>query len=430
MKSQFKGQELILYPVVYWMCDRYIRDVILKVRPLHKNQHAYQSGKSVDTALHQVVHNLEKNMALDKFTLGAFVDLEGAFNKVTFTAINAALRRFQVDRTLISWIMAMLSNRILSVDLLGVCRSGLVDRGCPQGGVLPPILWNMTVDDLLTRLNEAGCIAIGYADDIAILISGAFEGILSQLMRRVFILVEKWCQDSGLSVNPEKTGLVLFTNKRKTLPFSAPTLFGELLVKTSKVKYLGVILDEKLTWKDHIEERMNKAIKVFWQCRSAFGKSWGLRPIVLYWMYVAIVRPILCYGSMVWSHRTKTGAVNKKLTKVQRLACLSITGVMTSTPTAALEVLLSLSPISMFVREQAKLTVARLYRNGHWEATGRNMGHAAILVDLIKRYREMEMPSDHMEAVFRFDKKFEVEIPNRLEWSRGTPVEVAGGSMW
>ena len=401
------------------MCDRYIRDVVLKLRPLHKNQHAYQSGKSVDTCLHQVVHNLEKNMAQMKLTLAAFLDLEGAFNKVTFTAINAALRKFQVDRTLIRWIMAMLSNRLLSVDLFGVCRLGLVDRGCPQGGVLPPILWNMTVDDLLTKLNRTGCIAVGFADDIALLISGAFEEVLSQLMQRIFRLVEEWCEESGLSVNPEKTGLILFTNKRRILTLNTPKLFGTRLTMTNKVKYLGVILDEGLTWRYHIEERVNKAIKVFWQCRSAFGKNCGLRPSVLYWMYKAIVRPILCYGCMLWSHKTETNVVDKKLTQVQRLACLSVTGVMTSTPTAALEILLSLSPISLFVKQQARMTVARLFRSGHWLASGRSMGHAGILVDLISKFREIEMPSDHMDAVFRFDKNFETNVPNRSEWDNG-----------
>ena len=91
------------------LCVRYIRDVILKSKPLHGNQHAYQSGKSVDSALHQVVFNVEKSMNSVENTLATFLDLEGAFNKVTFQAINAALRKFGVERTLIRWIMAMLS---------------------------------------------------------------------------------------------------------------------------------------------------------------------------------------------------------------------------------------------------------------------------------------------------------------------------------
>lgn len=238
-------------------------------------------------------------------------------------------------------------------------------------------------------------------------------------MQGIFRIVEKWCGETGLSVNAGKTGLVLFTNKRKTLTMRMPELFGTQLKMTNKVKYLGVILDEKLTWNSHIEERINKAIKVFWQCRKAFGKSWGLRPSVLYWMYRAIVRPILSYGCTFWSHRTETGSVTKKLTVVQRLACLCVTGVMTSTPTAALEILLSLSPIGMFVKQQARLAVARLYRSGNWIAEGRNEGHASILFDLIERFGEMEMPSDHMETTFQFDKGFDTVIPDRLEWESG-----------
>jgi len=97
------------------MCDRYIRDVVLRLKPLHANQHAYQAGKSVDSALHQVVFNVEKSMEFRENTLATFLDIEGAFNKVTFRAINAALRRFGLERTLIRWIMAMLSNRIFRV---------------------------------------------------------------------------------------------------------------------------------------------------------------------------------------------------------------------------------------------------------------------------------------------------------------------------
>jgi len=402
------------------LCDRYIRDVILRVKPLHRNQHAYLSGKSVDTAMHQVVHELEKNMGHDKLTLAAFIDLEGAFNKVTFRAINAALRRFGVERTLIRWIMAMLSNRLLTINLLGACRSGFVDRGCPQGGVLPPILWNMTVDDILSKLNAAGFLAIGYADDIAILISGAFEGVLGHLMQRAFRLVEEWCEESGLSVNPDKTGLVLFTTRRKVSVFGMPVLFGKRLVLADKVKYLGVILDKGLTWKEHRAERVSKAVKVFWHCRSAFGENWGLRPAVLNWMYRAIVRPIICYGSMVWSHSTDAVSVAKELTKV--LACLSITGVITSTATAALEVLLSLEPIGLFVKQEAERTVARLYEGGHWLAEGREVGHAKILGSLMRDFEEMSMPSDGMEAVFRFERNFKTVFPSREVWQAGHAV--------
>lgn len=89
-----------------------------------------------------------------------------------------------MEKTLIRWIMAMLSNTLLMVNLLRVIRTGLVDRA----RVLPPpILWNMTVDDLLMKLNGAGCLAIGYADDIALLFS---EGQSQKVEIHLILLVD------------------------------------------------------------------------------------------------------------------------------------------------------------------------------------------------------------------------------------------------
>lgn len=92
------------------------------------------------------------------------------------------------------------------------------------------------------------------------------------------------------------------------------------------VKCLGVTLSQNLNWKDHVKYRLDKCIKVFWQCRKIIGKKWGLRPYNILWLYKAIVRPMLVYGSFVWWEVTKTVTVNRQLDHLQRVACLAITG--------------------------------------------------------------------------------------------------------
>jgi len=57
----------------------------------------------------------------------------------------------------------------------------------------------------------------------------------------------------GLLVNPDKTGLVAFTRKRKLMGFFEPRLFGKILQLSRSVKYLGVILESRLTWKEHVD---------------------------------------------------------------------------------------------------------------------------------------------------------------------------------
>ena len=63
----------------------------------------------------------------------------------------------------------------------------------------------------------------------------------------------------GLSVNPDKTGLVVFTRKRKLPGFFEPRLFRKILHCSMSVKYLGVILDSRLTRKEHVDVKVKKA---------------------------------------------------------------------------------------------------------------------------------------------------------------------------
>ena len=65
--------------------DRYLRDDALTIVPLHPNQHAYQAGKSVETALHQLVVRVEKALDQQELALVALLDTEGAFNKPAMT---------------------------------------------------------------------------------------------------------------------------------------------------------------------------------------------------------------------------------------------------------------------------------------------------------------------------------------------------------
>ena len=65
------------------------------------------------------------------------------------------------------------------------------------------------------------------------------------------------------------------------------------------VKYLGVILDSRLTWREHVETKGRKVQNLFWACRRAYGGTLGLGPRVVHWLYVSIIRPSVPYASFV-----------------------------------------------------------------------------------------------------------------------------------
>ena len=135
----------------------------------------------------------------------------------------------------------------------------VISQGCPQGGVLSPLLWCLVVNEIITRLSGRGVFIQGYADDICLLAVGKFPNTVSGHMQWALSTVEIWCNEVGLSVNPDNTGLVAFTRKRKLQGFFEPKLSGAKLRLSGSVKYLGVILDSRLTWMEHVEAKVRKA---------------------------------------------------------------------------------------------------------------------------------------------------------------------------
>lgn len=122
---------------------------------------------------------------------------------------------------------------------------------------------------------------------------------------------------------------------------------------SEEVKHLGVTLDKKLNWNSHLSKVISKGTNALWVCNKALGKTWGLRPNMVNWIYSAIVRPKISYASLVWWPKTNEVTAQKKLAKLQRLACISMTGAMKSTPSVALDALLNILPLHQFIKLQA-----------------------------------------------------------------------------
>jgi hypothetical protein len=140
------------------------------------------------------------------------------------------------------------------------------------------------VDELLVRLNEGDVYAQGYADDICLLAIGKFPHTVSGLIQWALGTVEEWCGELGLSVNPDKIGLVVFTRKRKLPCFLKET--GSFWKGIATLHVGQVILDSRLTWREHVDAKVEKAHNSLWACRRACGGALGLGPRVVHWLCV------------------------------------------------------------------------------------------------------------------------------------------------
>ena len=410
MSFLLKGMERLI--------ELHARLEYLSAKPLNPRQFAYQAGKSTETSIHRLIRLIESTIHKKSKTkwmaLAAFMDVEGAFDNTAFDSIRRAVEKRGFDRETTDWIMAMLRERNISASIGGDSMTVRATRGCPQGGVLSPLLWSLVMDGLIETLESLGFEVIAYADDIVVVVRGMDDSTISDRMQQALSATWYWCQNENLRINPEKTVLIPFT-KRKSNNLRNPHLDGVSINFSSETKYLGVILDSKLTWRPHLNKVKTKTINCLMACRSLLGQHWGLNPKMMLWLYRTVIRPMVTYASLVWWDRAETSRM--ELRKVQRLACVMVTGAMRSTPTVALDALLNLAPLHVEVKKEAVLSAFRVL-NLYKYLPGDFTGHLKVL-NSFSELVNLNKIDDCMPITYNFGLPFLIRIPDRREWADG-----------
>ena len=137
---------------------------------------------------------MEKGKTKGKFTLATFIDISSAFDKLNPEKAVAALIKKGVDRDIALCSKDYLQNRHAFVDIKGQQMWRGLNVGCPQGGVLSTILWNIAFDDLLKLFNYNSIICVGYADDGCLLITGKSLHILFRDMNEALEMCKGWAE--------------------------------------------------------------------------------------------------------------------------------------------------------------------------------------------------------------------------------------------
>ena len=106
---------------------------------------------------------------------------------------------------------------------------------------------------------------------------------------------------------------MMFSNRRQQ---TKPTLqIGGVDVAWVDKQYLGMLIDNKINWNKYILETLKKATYTLARCRMLLGRHWGITPKVMNWLYTAVVRPIVTYGSLVWANKLEEKTLVKNLSK-------------------------------------------------------------------------------------------------------------------
>ena len=190
--------------------------------------------------------------------IGVFLDIRRAFDTVWHQGLVSKLYSFNINPNLVRLINSFLHNRsfVVSVgDELSRARS--LRSGVPQGAVLSPVLYTLFTADFPKAIQTSNYY---YADDIAFLSTSRSENLAHYRVQQSLNLAEDFFKKWKLQSHPTKSQSIIFTNKirLKKLPLY---LKGEQIPYLNTIKYLGVLMDKKLSWSSHLKVATKKAHK-------------------------------------------------------------------------------------------------------------------------------------------------------------------------
>ena len=113
--------------------------------------------------------------------MATFIDISSAFDKLNPVKATEALLNKGVDKVIVSWYRDYLLERYAHIQIKGIYETRRLSTGCPQGGVLSTLLWNIAFDDLLNLFKHHNMKCIGYADDGSLITAGKHMKLLIRL---------------------------------------------------------------------------------------------------------------------------------------------------------------------------------------------------------------------------------------------------------
>lgn len=267
-------------------------------------QFGFRTKHSTTQQVTRITNDISINFNLNKVTVMLLLDIEKAFDRVWIDGLLFKLIKYNFPSTLIKLINSYLKNRHLKVNVNGCFSTKRkVNAGVPQGSVLGPKLFNIYLNDIPKFAKTK--IAL-FADDTAIYKS-SFNAIVAAKQIQIHVyLLEKFYAKWKIKLNEAKTEVIIFHKKYKDIKIFQPiTVNSFKTVPTTIVKYLGITLDNNLTYQIHVKQVLRKAYSVQSKIYPLLAKS-TMHISNKKLLYKMLIRPIITYAAPVWCNISKT----------------------------------------------------------------------------------------------------------------------------
>ncbi|KAI5720173.1 hypothetical protein M8J77_002972 [Diaphorina citri] len=341
-----------LYKLLERLLFNRISDVIYGVIPIE--QAGFRPGRSCADQVLSLTSHIEAGFQRKLKTSLALIDLSAAYDTVWRQGLLFKFLRVIPCMKTLTLLNNMLVNRPFKVVMgNSISSQKKLSNGLPQGSVLAPLLFSLYIADI----PRTKSVKFGYADDWALATRSKnieeTENILTEDLKTIGIFFKKW----RLKPNPTKTEVSCFhlanalANTKLRVSFE-----NHLLVHNPNPKYLGVILDRTLSYKEHLSRSAKKLRTRNNIIQKLCGSTWGSSATVLRISALALVYSAAEYCAPVWLNSAHTGLVDVQLNSTMRM----ISGTIKPTPLHWLPVLSHIAPPQLrregaLVREYEKI---------------------------------------------------------------------------
>ena len=320
-------------------------------------------GRTTEDSLHLLESTIRHAWRQGKVVSALFLDIEGAFPNAVTDRLLHNMKKRRLPLAIVSFVERMIRGRRTQLRFDDYISDWFeIRNGIGQGDPLSMLLYIIYDSDLIDISKGKGELTLAFVDDtVFIAIADSFtetHNILKDMLERPGGGLE-WSKDHNSRFEASKFGLLDFTlSKTKQRP--QMSFRGVTIKPAPSHKFLGVIVDQELRWKEHTAYAIAKGASHAMLLRCLSSPAHGISTKLIRQLYRAVAIPKMTCAASVWfqpvfnagSRTTVRGSkgIANKMTQVQRTAALAITGAMRTAPMDSIEAHANLLPIPMLMQ--------------------------------------------------------------------------------
>lgn len=323
-----------------------------------KAQYGFKLQTSTTDAIHAALDTIRSSITGGKHVIAASLDIKAAFDNAWWPAVFKRLRDIECPSNIYLLLRDYVRNRTVTLKFSDCCLNKDLTKGCIQGSVCGPTLWNLILDELLNLPLPEGCSLQAYADDVLLITTDNTIAFLEEKTNKALELIGDWGRSVKLNFGPDKTVIVPFTNKSKNCKI---IINNQNIQFQNQFKYLGIIIDSKLRFIKHTDFIIEKAKKLFNKLIVFVKPTWGVHPDNVKIIYEHVIQPIITYGASIWANALKYKYVQGRFLSLQRLFAIKMVQGFRTLSTAASISIAQLSPLPSKILAVADIELTKLH---------------------------------------------------------------------